>query len=83
MEDLRACGCISMGISNCDNCGRAIKYLENYAYVSDWAKDRTTDKAFRYCAECAVKLGWMKGVRDIKTGTVFASTFCLKGEEIV
>ena len=83
MEDYRVCGCISMGISKCDNCGRELPYGEKYAYVSDWAKDRTHGKAFRYCAECAIKLGWMHLVRDINTGRVFASIFCLKGEEII
>lgn len=76
MEDYRACGCISMGDTYCDNCHREIKYGEKYAYISN------PDKAMRYCAQCAVKLGYMRWVRDIKTGKVFASIFCLKEEVI-
>lgn len=85
MKDLRACGCLSVGLDTyCDQCGREIKYGEKYAYVSDWSKDTDrSDKAFRYCAECAVKLGWMHWVRDIKTGKVVASIYCLQGEEII
>ena len=76
MEDYR-CGCLSMGDICCNHCGREIKYLEKYTYVSN------PDKGMRYCAQCAVRLGYMHWVRDLKTGKVFASIFCLKEEEIV
>lgn len=77
--DLRACGIISMGHIYCDHCGREVKYGEKYAYVSNWSKDTDRpSKAFRYCAECAVALGYMRWHRDIETGRVVA---CLKGGE--
>ena len=82
MERLRACGCISMGLdTHCGHCGRQIKYGEKYAYVSNWSN--SSGKAMRYCGECSVKLGYMHWVRNLKTGKVFASIYCLQGEEVI
>lgn len=76
MEDYRVAGCLSMGDdTHCDDCGRAIRYGENYAYVSN--------PDTRYCAQCAVRLRYMHWVKDVKTGKIVASIFCLTGEEIV
>lgn len=37
----------------------------------------------RYCTECSLKMGYLKMVKNKKTGEVFPAMFALRDEEIV
>lgn len=68
---------ISMGHINCDKCGREICHGEKYCLNT---KERITavidshkeERGTRYCKDCSLKAGYLKMVRNVKTGHVEA-----------
>ena len=54
-------GCISLGEIKCDDCGRAIPYLERYLTIDerDGAEDET-GTTVHYCVDCCLKKGYAR-----------------------
>ncbi len=44
---------------------------------------REPSRGARYCIDCSFKAGYLKMVRDKKTGEVFPAMFVLRDEEVV
>ena len=57
-------GCIAVAEVICDKCGRTLQHPDRYLSIEDG------EKTFRYCVQCATKLG-------------YASTKTEKGEQVV
>ena len=52
-------GCIAVGDTSCDGCGRAIKHPERYLTITE--KDgieAEEGETSRYCVECCLKKGY-------------------------
>ena len=75
----------------CDNCGKIIgrcyKYCVNHNEIISSVgypyNDYAMIHAKRYCTVCSIKAGWLKHVRNTKTGDETIALFVLQNEEII
>jgi DNA-directed RNA polymerase subunit beta len=71
---------LSIGDITCNTCGKTIKHGDRYCYVDGKLGEGEAGKK-RYCVECSLEAGYMRLVKDKKTGAEFPAMFLLKGEE--
>lgn len=75
---------IVIGELHCDKCGKIMRHEEKYCYNSSELVDiARPSRGKRYCVECSLAAGYLRMVRDKKTGQVYPTMFVLKDEEIV
>ena len=73
---------MAIGDIVCNGCGKTVKHGDRYCYIDGKAGAGSAGKK-RYCVDCSLEAGYMRMVRDKKTGTEFPALFVLKGEEEV
>jgi hypothetical protein len=72
----------------CDKCGRIMKHAEKYCYNSNELIDsddylRSGKRGTRYCTKCSLLAGYMRMVRNVKTGKEYAVMFRVADEEYI
>jgi hypothetical protein len=50
-------GCIAIGETHCDGCGRTVKHPDRYLVIYD-EEDIGPKKVVRYCTDCALSRGY-------------------------
>lgn len=79
---------LAVGDISCDKCGRRLNHGEKYCYST---KETTTEitkgyeevRGTRYCKDCSLKEGFLKMVRNKKTGRTEAVKFVQSDEEVI
>lgn len=76
---------IAAGEEVCDNCGKVIKHAEKYCYdtsvvIDDPGSRMQPQRGKRYCVNCSLERGWLRMVKDTKTGKIQPVMFRLEGE---
>lgn len=67
----------------CPICGTVLDSIRELdAHISK-QHPREPSRGTRYCVDCSFKAGFLKMVRDKKTGEIFPAMFALRDEEVV
>ena len=75
------CSLLGIGEVRCDECGKIIRHEDRYCYRT--AQDKNSDRDKRYCVDCSLDAGYLRMIRDKKTGEVYPAMFVLKDEDTV
>ena len=51
-------GCIAIGETRCDGCGRIIKHPERYLCTDEEGAESEPGKMWRYCVDCCLSRGY-------------------------
>ena len=67
----------------CPICGAIFETIVEREGHFSQQHPRESSRGTRYCVECSFKAGYLKMVRNKKTGEVFPAMFVLRDEEVV